>query len=81
MNRTTTERLEECTKITQRLNELGIPLECPGRVMLRDIFRDWIHSGEAYVGNVPFNEWKRSAYILLPGRKDRQVVFVLRHIK
>lgn len=81
MNRTIAERIEECKNITHQLNELGIPSDCPGRIALRYIFRDWIYTGEAYVGSVPFNEWNRHAYVLLPARKDRQVIFVLRRNK
>lgn len=80
MSRTQEQRLQECIHIARKINELGIPFDCPGRRELKTIFENWIRTGEAYAGKVSFKEWNRYADIVLPSSR-KQVIFILRIYK
>jgi hypothetical protein len=74
---TQTEKLQECIKITQAIDNLGIPKDCPGRQKMKEVFHKWIQDNEAYAGRIGFYEWNRYAEVLLPASR-RPVLFVLR---
>lgn len=71
------EKIQECIKITQALDNLGIPKDCPGRQKMKEVFNKWIQHNEAFAGRIGFYEWNRYAEVLLPSSR-KSVLFVLR---
>ena len=71
------EKIQECIKITQAIDKLGIPKDCPGRQKMKQVFYEWIQDNMAFAGRIGFYEWNRYAEVLLPASR-RPVLFVLR---
>lgn len=60
------EKVKESITILKKLQELGIPTNEPGYVMLKDKFNDWIKSNEPWKGEIYFPRFGREAQVNLP---------------
>jgi hypothetical protein len=65
------EKVKESITILKKLQELGIPINEPGYVMLKGKFNDWIKSNESWKGDIYFPRFGRRAEVSLPVEPGR----------
>ena len=63
--KTKEERLNEGLHILRQLRDAGVN-EHMSFVDLKDKITEWINTGEAWSGKIPFNEYGRVAELVLP---------------
>jgi len=75
------DRVKESVQILRDIQQLGIPLDSPEVIELKQYLDSYIKDGICWSGSIMFLKYGRIADVTLPKRSDRAIEIVLRYVK
>ncbi len=74
------ERLRQTITVLKKITgELGIPYTSPEVQELKGRLDEFVRSGEAWEGKIPFTPWGRVAHVVLSGRNVEVTLKMIRY--
>ena len=80
MLKTKEERLKEGLTMIKKLKQVGISSEDFGSKNIQKAVSEWVSTGEAFKGVIPFAKYDRDAHLVLPKYSNETATIVLKVI-
>ena len=80
LEKTKEERLKEGLTMIKKLKQVGISSEDFGSKNIQKAVSEWVNTGEAFKGVIPFAKYDRDAHIVLPKFANETATIVLKVI-